>query len=73
MREMPSLVGPERARIEDFNWASGMFSWAIKELRVTQSMAASDPDNQKLRIALINTEEAIWYQLENWEPSNGPN
>jgi hypothetical protein len=57
---MPSLVGMERARIEDFNWATATFSWAIKELRVTQTMVASDPDNQKLRIALINHEEAIW-------------
>jgi hypothetical protein len=73
MDNLPSLIGRERARIEDFNWACALFTWAMWELEKTLWMAIAAKDNQGLWAAAEDTEAAIIEQLTNWEPSNGPN
>jgi hypothetical protein len=71
--EMPSLAGTERARIEDFNWACGLFTWAMWELEKTLRMAIAAGDNPGLWRAAEDTKDAIIEKLTEWEPSNGPN
>ncbi len=72
VENFPSLVGIERARLEDHNWAVATFSWAYGELRRLQKLAARRLDDSSLRDASADTEAAILEQLENWGPSNGP-
>jgi hypothetical protein len=63
MNDLPVLLGQQRARLQDFNWATAMFGWAFAELRRVKAKISD--------VAVI--EDAITEQLENWEPSNGPN
>jgi hypothetical protein len=71
-KSLPSLIGTERVRIEDFNWATALFTWAVAELDKTLRMAIAS-DNQRLWDAAEDTKAAIIEKLTEWEPSNGPN
>jgi hypothetical protein len=58
----PVLFGRERARLQEHNWACAMFSWAVSELRRVKRKTSN----------VIAIEDALTYQLMNWEASNGP-
>ncbi len=72
MNNFPSLVGIQRARIEDFNWATATFTWAFGELRRLENLVTARPNDCPLRDEVADTADAILEQLENWDPSNGP-
>jgi hypothetical protein len=72
MNDFPFLVGAARDRAEDSNHATGLFSWAVRELNKTINAAERHPKNYKLLVAARDTAEAITEQLVRWEASNGP-
>jgi hypothetical protein len=71
--DFPSLAGTERWRIEDWNWACGMFSWATSKLRRIEAYAAAHPLNERVWQAADNTADAITEQLMDWEPPHRAN
>jgi hypothetical protein len=73
MTDFPSLAGIERARLEDFNWACAMFSWATSKLRRIEAYAAAHPLNERVWHAADDTREAITEQLADWEPTHRAN
>jgi hypothetical protein len=64
-----SLVGAERWRIEDHNWACGLFSWMVKEHRKTIVMASDGRVPWQIASEMKQT---IEEKLEGLEPCNGP-
>jgi hypothetical protein len=68
MKNFPYLVGVERARLQDHNWATAFFSWAYSELHITERAVAGNLKNKRLSRALCDQRAAIAEQLENWEP-----
>ena len=69
----PSLVGIERARLQDWNWACATFTWAALELRITEALVAAQPQNERFRKSAADTIDAIREKLEEWEPPHRAN
>jgi hypothetical protein len=69
----PSLIGVERARAEDQNWAVGTFTWATSKLRGIEAAVAKRPLNLRLWKAADDTTAAITEKLLEWEPPEPPN
>jgi hypothetical protein len=73
MNNLPSLAGIQRARIEDFNWATATFTSAFFQLRRLENLATKRPNDIRLRDATADTALAITEHLTNWEPSHQQN
>jgi hypothetical protein len=73
LNNFPSLAGTERARLEDWNWATALFTWAVGELRKTETAITARPLNRRLRAAAADTADAITEKLEEWQPPHRAN